>query len=178
MEGATTCSGLCRSVVDRHGALMQQIADWLEKLGMPEYAQRFAENDIDFSILPELTNQDLEKIGVASLGHRRKILRAIAAFASAPATVVPPALSASSSAPKPTPAVGASPPTSTPLAAAEAAGERRYLTVILCDLVGSTAISAQLDAEGGATSSAPISTPLPLRSPKWVAISRRSLVTD
>jgi len=124
---------------------MQQIADWLEKLGMPEYAERFTANDIDFSILPELTDQDLEKIGVASLGHRRKILRAIAAFASAPATVVPPALSASSSSPKPTPAVVASP--STPLAAAEAAGERRYLTVMFCDLVGSTAISAQLDAE-------------------------------
>src|SRR5215468_8855127 len=104
---------------------MQQVSDWLEKLGMPEYAKRFADNDIDFSILPELTDQDLEKIGVASLGHRRKILRAIASFASAPATVVPPALSASSSSPKPTPAVVASP--STPLAAAEAASERRYL---------------------------------------------------
>jgi hypothetical protein len=125
---------------------MQQIADWLEKLGMPEYAERFAENDIDLSILPELTDQDLEKIGVASLGHRR-ILRAIAAFASVSATVAPPALSASSSAPKPAPAVDASPPTSTRPAAAETAGERRYLTVMFCDLVGSTAISAQLDAE-------------------------------
>ena len=47
---------------------MQQIADWLEKLGLSEYAQRFAENDIDFTILPDLTDQDLEKIGVASLG--------------------------------------------------------------------------------------------------------------
>ena len=47
---------------------MQQIADWLEKLGMSEYAQRFAENDIDFAILSDLTDQDLEKIGVASLG--------------------------------------------------------------------------------------------------------------
>ena len=130
---------------------MQQIAAWLEKLGMSEYAERFAENDIDFSILPELTDQDLEKIGVASLGHRRKILRAIAAFASAPAAqpapVVRPALSTSSSASKPTPAVGASPPISSPFAAAETAGERRYLTVMFCDLVGSTAISAQLDAE-------------------------------
>ena len=42
---------------------MQQIADWLEKLGMPEYAQRFAENDIDFTILSDLTDHDLEKIG-------------------------------------------------------------------------------------------------------------------
>ena len=57
---------------------MQQIADWLEKLGLSEYAQRFAENHIDFTILPDLTDQDLEKIGVASLGHRRKLLRAVA----------------------------------------------------------------------------------------------------
>ena len=56
---------------------MQQIADWLEKLGMSEYAQRFAENDIDVSVLPHLTDQDLKEIGV-SLGHRRKMLRAIA----------------------------------------------------------------------------------------------------
>ena len=56
---------------------MQQIADWLEKLGLGQYAQRFAENDIDVSVLPYLTDTDLEKIGV-SLGHRRKILAAIA----------------------------------------------------------------------------------------------------
>jgi hypothetical protein len=58
-------------------AAMQQIADWLEKLGLGQYAQRFAENDINFVILSDLTDQDLEKIGVASLGHRRKLLRAI-----------------------------------------------------------------------------------------------------
>ena len=52
---------------------MQQIADWLEKLGMSEYAQRFAENDIDIAVLPDLTDQDLKDIGV-SLGHRRKML--------------------------------------------------------------------------------------------------------
>ena len=56
---------------------MQQITDWLEKLGMSEYAQRFAENGIDFSILPDLTDQDL-KDSVSFLGHRRKMLRAIA----------------------------------------------------------------------------------------------------
>ena len=55
-----------------------QIADWLEKLGLSEYAEHFAENDIDFAILSDLTDQDLEKVGVASLGHRRKLLRAIA----------------------------------------------------------------------------------------------------
>ncbi len=58
---------------------MQEIADWLDKLGMSEYAQCFAENRIDFSVLPDLTDQDLEKMGVV-LGDRRKILRAIAAL--------------------------------------------------------------------------------------------------
>ena len=57
---------------------MQQIADWLEKLGLGQYAQRFAENDIDFDILSDLTDQDLETVGVTSVGHRRKLLRAIA----------------------------------------------------------------------------------------------------
>ena len=130
---------------------MRLISNWLEQLGMSEYAQRFAENDIDFSILPELTDLDLEKIGVASLGHRRKILRAIAALASAPAAgpapLIPAAPSAPSSAPKQSLAVGASGRSSAPLAPGEVAGERRYLTVMFCDLVGSTAISAQLDAE-------------------------------
>src|SRR6516162_4207752 len=67
---------------------MQHVADWLEKLGMSEYAQRFAENRIDFSVLPDLTDQDLEKLGVV-LGDRRKMLRAIAAMAGAPAAVAP-----------------------------------------------------------------------------------------
>jgi len=53
-------------------AAMQQVADWLEKLGLGQYSQRFAENDISFVILPDLTDHYLEKIGVASLGHRRR----------------------------------------------------------------------------------------------------------
>jgi class 3 adenylate cyclase len=118
---------------------MQQIADWLEKLGMSEYAQRFAENRIDFSVLPDLTDQDLEKLGVV-LGDRRKILRAIAALdcatQAAPVASMPPVTAPS---PQYHPAVIP--------ATAEAAGERRYLTVMFCDLVGSTGISAQLDAE-------------------------------
>jgi SAM domain (Sterile alpha motif) len=55
---------------------IRPIADWLEKLGLGQYAQRFAENDISFSVLPDLTDQDLKDIGV-SLGHRRQLLRAI-----------------------------------------------------------------------------------------------------
>jgi SAM domain (Sterile alpha motif) len=58
---------------------MQQIADWLEKLGMSEYAHRFAENGIDISVLRHLTDQDLNDIGVL-LGHRRLMLAAIASL--------------------------------------------------------------------------------------------------
>ena len=49
---------------------MQQIADWLEKLAMSEYARTFAENDIDFSVLRDLTDQHLKDLGISSLGHR------------------------------------------------------------------------------------------------------------
>ena len=98
---------------------MQQIADWLGKLGLGQYAQHFADNDIDFSILADLTDQDLKELGVSSLGHRRLLLRAIAQLdgATAATPVTPP----------PIPATAAPPP----LAAApvEAAGERRYLSV-------------------------------------------------
>ena len=69
---------------------MQQIADWLEKLGMSEYAQCFAENEIDVSVLRHLTDQDLKEIGVP-LGHRRKMLAAIAELAGAAATTPEPA---------------------------------------------------------------------------------------
>jgi SAM (Sterile alpha motif) domain-containing protein len=75
---------------------MQQIADWLEKLGMSEYVQRFAESGVDLNVLPHLTDQDLKEMGVL-LGHRRKLLRSIAelndtpaAAASAPAPLPPP----------------------------------------------------------------------------------------
>jgi len=108
---------------------MQQIADWLEKLGLSEYAQRFADNDIDFTILGDLTDQDFEKIGIASLGHRRKLLRAFANLEtieqSAPAAAV------------------AAPAAPLPLDTAE----RRQVTVMFSDLVGSTALSARMDPE-------------------------------
>jgi SAM domain (Sterile alpha motif) len=63
---------------------MQPIAEWLERLGMPEYAQRFAENHIDLSILPNLADQDLKELGIV-LGDRWKILRAVGELRSAPA---------------------------------------------------------------------------------------------
>src|SRR5215470_2233916 len=100
---------------------MEPIADWLEKLGLGQYAQPFAENDIDFDILKDLTDQDLEKIGVASLGHRRKFLRAIANLKGAEQI---------------TPAVAPATPPVT-----------RRVTVMFSDLVGSTALSARMDPE-------------------------------
>src|SRR6478672_6992848 len=127
---------------------MQQIADWLEKLGMSEYAQRFAENRIDFSVLRELTDQDLKELGVV-LGDRRKMLRAIADIDDIEKGA--PAAPATATATQRRTHVASEPiPTATPppvSAAAEVSGERRYVTVMFCDLVGSTSISAQLDAE-------------------------------
>ena len=105
---------------------MQQIGDWLEKLNLGQYAQRFAENDIDVSVLRHLTDADLEKIGV-SLGHRRKILAAIAEL---------PVASPS----KHEPAGGAEPKP-------QETAERRQVTVMFSDLVGSTALSARMDPE-------------------------------
>ena len=110
---------------------MRQIADWLEELGMSEYAEQFAENDIDLGVLVDLTDQDLKELGVSSLGHRRKLLRAIADLEaiekSAPVVAV----------------AAAAPAAPRPLDTAE----RRQLTVMFCDLVGSTALSARLDPE-------------------------------
>ena len=105
---------------------MSTIAEWLGSLGMSDHAQRFAENGIDLSVLHHLTDQDLKDIGVL-LGHRRKMLAAIGELASAvPAT--------------PQPAAGTEPKT-------QDSAERRQLTVVFCDLVGSTALSARLDPE-------------------------------
>ena len=118
---------------------MQQIADWLKKLGLAEYGERFAENGIDVSVLPHLTDQDLKDMGVL-LGHRRKMLAAIGELSSKPGAA--PATG--------TPIGPASIPTASPIApAVEAAGERRYLTVMFCDLVDSTGIAARLDARRG-----------------------------
>ena len=110
---------------------MQQIGNWLEKLGLRQYAQRFAENDIDFDVLSDLTDQDLKEIGVTSLGHRRKLLRAIANLKGV--EQITPAV-----------AVADAPPV-TPRAADTA--ERRQVTVMFSDLVGSTALSARMDPE-------------------------------
>jgi len=109
---------------------MLQIATFLKRLGLEQYAHCFTENDIDFSILRDLTEQDLEKIGIQSLGHRRKLLRAIADLTDEKsASVVPLAPGA--------PAVRR----------LRDAAERRQVTVMFADLVGSTALSARMDPE-------------------------------
>ena len=105
---------------------MQHIAGWLEKLGLAQYAQRFAENEIDVSVLRHLSDQDLKDIGVP-LGHRRKILAAIGELTGAsPATLEP--------------AAGIEPK-------AQEFAERRHVTVMFSDLVGSTALSARMGPE-------------------------------
>ena len=101
----------------------KSIGEWLASIGLVEYADRFAENAIDLSVVHDLTDQDLKELGVL-LGHRRKILRAIATLNQATlefAAIVH------------------------PVQADQA--ERRHLTVMFCDLVGSTVLSARLDPE-------------------------------
>jgi class 3 adenylate cyclase len=103
---------------------MKGIAEWLASIGLSEYAQRFADNAIDLSVVRDLTDQDLEGLGVL-LGHRRKILRAI------------------------TELDGTAPPATERAIESDLREERerRHLTVMICDLVGSTALSARLDPE-------------------------------
>jgi class 3 adenylate cyclase len=108
---------------------MQQIADWLETIGLGQYAQRFAENDVSIGVLPDLTDQDLKDLGV-SLGHRRQLLRAIADLTATEKVT-----------PKPVVAAAAEPH------APQDTAERRQVTVMFSDLVGSTALSARMDPE-------------------------------
>ena len=96
------------------------VADWLRKLGLEQYELAFRENDVDAEVLPRLTVEDLISIGVTSVGHRRRLLDAIATLdAEAAPSAIP----------------------------VRADAERRQLTVMFCDLVGSTELSARLDPE-------------------------------
>ncbi|HZU87617.1 MAG TPA: SAM domain-containing protein [Stellaceae bacterium] len=71
------------------GDMPMDISEWLRGLGLEQYALAFRDNDIDADVLPELTAEDLTGLGVASIGHRRKLLAAIAALRDAPAAAVP-----------------------------------------------------------------------------------------
>src|SRR5271166_3921744 len=103
------------------------VAAWLQSLGLERYEPLFRDNEIDWEVLPKLTSEDLKEIGVVAIGHRRKLLDAIAALG----TEVPAAT------------VTAAPRD----ARAPAEAERRQLTVMFCDLVGSTALSTRHDPE-------------------------------
>ena len=127
---------------------MQQIAEWLAKIGLERYAAAFVDNDIDMSVLSYLTDADLEKIGV-SLGHRRKLLAAIAEIAGGKATSAQPTETHKQEAAerRESAATMVADSASLRTASVDLAGERRYLTVMFCDLVGSTALSARMDPE-------------------------------
>src|SRR5260370_34734726 len=103
-----------------------EITNWLLGLGLEQYAQLFRDNDIDIEILCGMTAEDLKELGISSFGHRRRLLAAIAELGNE----APPSVTAAS---------GGAP--------ARADAERRQLTVMFCDLVGSTALSSRLDSE-------------------------------
>jgi class 3 adenylate cyclase len=107
------------------------VVAWLRGLGLERYVPAFRDNDVDGGVLPQLTSDDLISIGVTSVGHRRKLLAAIAGLGAE--MPIAAGTAASCDAPEP--------------AAAAATAERRQLTVMFCDLVGSTALSTRLDPE-------------------------------
>ena len=109
------------------------VAAWLQDLGLERYARAFRDNDVDAGVLLRLTAEDLRELGVASIGHRRRLLDAIAAL--------------TEKAPKPTTVPTAAVTQTPPDARAPAEAERRPLTVMFCDLVGSTALSTRHDPE-------------------------------
>ena len=110
---------------------MTSLRQWLDSIGLGQYEPAFLENAIDVDVLPELTEGDLEKLGIP-LGHRKRLIKAIRTMAGGP----PSALVTSQ--------VGENAPGDySPMVTAE----RRHLTVMICDLVDSTALSAQLDPE-------------------------------
>ena len=109
------------------------IGDWLRCLGLERYEQAFRDNDVDAEILVELTEEDLIGLGVSSIGHRRKLLAAITALRAGVS------LAGAASSLEPTPSI-------VPVARSPDA-ERRQLTVMFVDLVGSTALSSRLDPE-------------------------------
>ena len=108
------------------------IVVWLRTLGLGKYEAVFRENDIDETVLPSLTHENLKELGVASLGHRVKLLDAIAGLRNDVSGKTPSVDATASSAPSVPP---------------EDRAERRQVTVMFSDLVGSTALSARMDPE-------------------------------
>src|ERR1700734_4076522 len=107
------------------------VGGWLRGLGLGQYEEKFRDNKIDADLLPRLTVDDLKDIGVSVVGDRRRLLDAIAVIAGAGRPADLPA----------------SPTKSAPSKGLEASAECRPITVMFCDLVGSTSLAAKLDAE-------------------------------
>src|SRR6516164_11729979 len=109
------------------------VAAWLRGLGLEKYTQLFRDNDIDGEILCGMTAADLKELGISSFGHRRRLLNAITGLGGERTTSdVAQAATSVTSAPTSPPSIDA---------------ERRQLTVMFCDLVGSTELSSRLDPE-------------------------------
>src|SRR6516162_8073607 len=106
------------------GAPSMDVVVWLRSLGLGKYEAAFRENEIDETVLPNLTAEDLKELGVTALGHRRKLLDAIAALRADAGAKSPPA--------------DVSIATTTASASPEDRAERRQVTVMFSDLVGST----------------------------------------
>ena len=115
------------------GRAIMDVVVWLRSLGLGKYEAVFRENEIDETVLPSLTAEDLKELGVIALGHRRKLLDAIAALRSDKSAPGPSVDAATTPAP-----MSVSP---------EDRAERRQVTVMFSDLVGSTALSASMDPE-------------------------------
>ena len=108
------------------------LAEWLSRHDLGQYAQAFAENHIEYSVLPDLTENDLKKLGVSSLGHRKKLLRAIEALTRQPTG---------------TTAAASNVTAVSPSVVQHREAEFRQITVMFSDLVGSTQLSEKLDPE-------------------------------
>jgi hypothetical protein len=138
------------------------VGEWLRGLGLGKYEGAFLDNGIGEAVLPHLTVEDLKEIGVATVGDRRMLLAAVAALATS--------TSSESIRPQPSPAL----PPKTP----EVSAERRPITVMFCDLVGSTGLAAKLDPEDWRSLvNAYLDEASAGRSPCLAAMSSRSLAT-
>ena len=113
------------------GRAVMDIVVWLRSLGLGKYEAAFRENDIDEAVLPSLTHENLKELGVSSFGHRVKLLDAIAALRGDAKT----------------PSLDVATASDTPSPRPEDRAERRQVTVMFSDLVGSTALSARMDPE-------------------------------
>ena len=113
------------------GAPVMDLGGWLRSLGLEQYEAAFRENGVDETVLPKLTAEDVKDLGVTAVGHRRKLLEAIAELRSAKT--------------EPAPSEPSSPAPASP--SKDTAAERRQVTVMFSDLVGSTALSARMDPE-------------------------------